>query len=57
MVNLQCLFDEDICKQHLSDFNNDRAKFKTDGAYFALYDVTEHKKIEELDSFINSIYG
>lgn len=53
-VNQQCELDKAVCKQHLTNFNDDRAKFQTDGAYLALYDVTEHKYMENLDTGIKN---
>lgn len=53
-VNQQCELDKAVCKQHLTDFNDDRAKFQTDGAYLAVYDVTEHKYMENLDTGIKN---
>lgn len=53
-VNQQCDFDKAICKQHLTDFNEDRTKFQTDGAYLAVYDVTENKYLEKLDTGIKN---
>ena len=53
-VNQQCEFDEAVCQQHLSDFNEDNTKFQTDGAYYALYDVSEHKYLEKLDTGIKN---
>ena len=53
-VNQQCELDKAVCKQHLTDFNEDRTKFQTDGAYLALYDVNEHKYLEKLDTGIKN---
>ena len=53
-VNQQCELDEGVCQQHLSDFNEDRNRFQTDGAYLAVYDVTEHKYMENLDTRIKN---
>lgn len=36
------------------DFNEDRNKFQTNGAYYALYDVGEHKYLEKLDTGIKN---
>ena len=52
MVNKQCYIDEEKCEQHLLDFNKDRAEFKTDGAYYALYDMNGQAYLEELDAGI-----
>lgn len=40
--------------QHLMDFNEDRNRFQTNGAYYALYDVGEHKYLEKLDTGIKN---
>ena len=53
-INQQCELDEAVCQQHLSDFNDDRNRFQTDGAYLAVYDVTEHKYMENLDTGIKN---
>ena len=53
-VNQQCNFAKEVCHQHLTDFNDDRNKFQTDGAYLAVYDVTEHKYLEKLDTGIKN---
>jgi hypothetical protein len=53
-VNQQCNFDKEVCQHHLTDFNDDRNKFQTDGAYLAVYDVTEHKYLEKLDTGIQN---
>lgn len=53
-VNQQCNFDKAVCQQHLSDFNDDINKFQTDGAYLAVYDVTENKYLEKLDTGIKN---
>lgn len=51
-VNQECNFDKEVCEQHLTYFNDDRAKFNTDGAYLAVYDVDKHKYLENLDTGI-----
>ena len=53
-VNQQCNFDKEVCHQHLTDFNDDRTNFQTDGAYIAVYDMTEQKYMEKLDAEIKN---
>lgn len=53
-VNQQCELDKAVCKQHLTDFNDDISRFQTDGAYLAVYDVTKHKYLEKLDTGIKN---
>lgn len=55
-VDQQCLLDNEACQQHLSDFNQDRAHFLTEGAYLALYDMSEHKFIEEIDARLKNTF-